>query len=242
MTTERRCVLLFARAPREEERVKGIPSGSLLFEFARRRVESAAHALEGVDLVVVTPAPALADAPAPGVLAQRGGTFGERLENAFADARALGYAEIVAVPGDVPELRAAHLEEAFEALRREDVVLGPSPDGGVWLIGARVETASLFAGIPWRTRRVFGALQRNAPGAALLVALLDVDHPGDLAALRRSARRENFDAAADELARLLACLVTPAPSELLPAPRLASPAVSLLPASRAPPLGRPLAA
>jgi 2-phospho-L-lactate guanylyltransferase (CobY/MobA/RfbA family) len=105
--------------------------------------------------------------------------------NAFEDVRAAGYAEIVAVPGDVPGLSEPHLSAAFRALETRDIVLGPSPDGGVWLIGSHAETdlSDLFENVPWRTAGVFSALVRNAPRAALLNALLDVDRPSDLAAL-----------------------------------------------------------
>ncbi len=100
-------------------------------------------------------------------------------------ARAAGYTEIVAVPGDVPGVSAAHLNAAFRALETRDIVLGPSPDGGVWLIGSRAGTdlSDLFERVPWRTAGVFSGLVRNAPGAALLDALLDVDRPSDLAVL-----------------------------------------------------------
>lgn len=165
--------------------MKNMPGGGRLFAFSMRRVLDAARAL-GVDLVLA------GDGPAPEgarFLAQRGRGFGERLRNAFQDARALGYSEIVAVPGDVPGLSEARLAAAFRALETRNIVLGPSPDGGVWLIGMRVgaEVSDLFERVPWRTAGVFSALVRNAPGAAHLLALLDVDRPSDLASLASEA-------------------------------------------------------
>lgn len=159
-----------------------MPGGGRLFAFSGRRVAEATRALGRVDLIVA------GDGLAPEgtrVLPQRGHDFGERLKNALADARAAGYAEILAVPGDVPGLSGAQLSAAFRALETRDVVLGPSPDGGVWLIGSRAETdlSELFEGVPWRTSGVLSSLVRNAPGAALLDALLDVDGPSDLAVL-----------------------------------------------------------
>ncbi len=159
-----------------------MPGGGRLFAFTARRVAEATRALARVDLILAC------DGPAPEgvrVLAQRGRGFGERLRNAFEDARAAGYTEIVTVPGDVPGLSEAQLSAAFRALASRDVVLGPSPDGGVWLIGSRARTdlSELFAGVPWRTAGVLSGLVRNAPGAALLDALLDVDGPSDLALL-----------------------------------------------------------
>jgi len=159
-----------------------MPGGGRLFAFSVRRVAEATRALGRVDLILA------GDGPAPEkarVLPQRGRGFGERLKNAFEDARAAGYTEIVAVPGDVPGLSEAQLSAAFRALETRDNVLGPSPDGGVWLIGSRAGTdlSELFEKVPWRTAGVFSGLVRNAPGAALLDALFDVDRPSDLAVL-----------------------------------------------------------
>ncbi len=172
-----------------------MPGGGRIFAFSARRVAEATRALGRVDLILV------GDGPAPDearVLPQRGNGFGERLENAFEDARTAGYAEIVAVPGDVPGLTVAHLSAAFQALATREVVLGPSPDGGVWLIGLRSGTnlSELFEKVPWRTAGVFPGLARNAPGAAVLDALLDVDRPSDLAVLASVA---GFDPALEAL-------------------------------------------
>jgi 2-phospho-L-lactate guanylyltransferase (CobY/MobA/RfbA family) len=180
--------MLFARAPRAEARAKQLAQAEPLFALASRRVVAAARMLEEVDLLVVCPAaePGPAAGPAGALrLAQRGGGFRERLENAFADARALGYGEIVAVPGDVPGLSAAHLAAAFAALRRKPTVFGPSPDGGVYLIGARDPVDGLFAGVRWRTRHVLGDLTRRAGGAVLLPALADLDGERDLGRLEQ---------------------------------------------------------
>jgi 2-phospho-L-lactate guanylyltransferase (CobY/MobA/RfbA family) len=159
-----------------------MPAGDRLFAFTAQRVAEATRALGRVDLILAGDGPAPEEAR---VLTQRGRGFGERLKNAFEDARAAGYAEIVTVPGDVPGISAAHLGAAFRALETRDVVLGPSPDGGVWLIGSRAGTdlSELFEGVPWRTAGVLSGLVRNAPGASLLDALLDVDGPSDLALL-----------------------------------------------------------
>ena len=170
-----RCVLLFARAPRAEAAVKGLCGGEALFALSQGRVRDAVAALPGVALVLVPPA------------AQAGTSFGEKLEAAFRNAAERGYEEIVAVPGDVPELTARDLAAAFRALSDTDTVLGPSSDGGVWLIGLRagaVSFSGLFENVPWRTPRVLGALLGNAPKAVLLGELLDVDRRADARRLR----------------------------------------------------------
>jgi 2-phospho-L-lactate guanylyltransferase (CobY/MobA/RfbA family) len=163
-----RCVLLFSRSPRAEVHAKRLPGAEGLFRITRERLAEAVVALEGVDLVE---------------LPQRGRTFAERLGNAFDDARALGYREIVAVPGDVPGLGETHLRAAFEALGTADVVLGPCPDGGVYLIGSRGPVVRLFDGVRWRTGFVLADLTARARNARVLAALSDLDENRDLAAL-----------------------------------------------------------
>jgi 2-phospho-L-lactate guanylyltransferase (CobY/MobA/RfbA family) len=176
-----RCVLLFARTAGEEARAKRLARARGVFALARRRVVAAAAALPGVTLLVVGPG---------GSLPQRGKDFAERLGNAFADARALGYGEIVAVPTDVPRLGVRQLAEAFRRLAAAEVVLGPSPDGGAYLIGCRIDPAPLFRGVRWRTARAFADLAGNAGDAAVLDPLEDVDRRADLRTLDVRGDRE----------------------------------------------------
>ena len=66
---------------------------------------------------------------------QRGSHLGERLSNAFSAFRQDGWEKTVVLGGDSPLLPREFVEEAFEALDRHDVVLGPADDGGYYLIG-----------------------------------------------------------------------------------------------------------
>jgi hypothetical protein len=179
--TSRRCVLLFARTASQEARAKRLSKARGLFALARRRVAAAAASLPGVDLLVAGPG---------GALLQRGGSFAERLENAFADARALGYEEIVAVPTDVPRLGRRQLAAAFRRLGTAAAVLGPSPDGGAYLIGCRSDPADLFSGVRWQTSWTFADLAANAGSLAVLDPLEDVDRWADVTALAGGPDRE----------------------------------------------------
>lgn len=172
--TSTRCVLLFARTASQEARTKKLSRARGLFALARRRVVAATASLPGIDLLVAGPG---------GALPQRGGCFAERLANAFADARALGYEEIVAVPTDVPRLGRRQLAAAFRRLAAASVVLGPSPDGGAYLVGCRSDPSDLFSGVCWQTSRAFADLAANAPSLAVLDPLEDVDRWADVAAL-----------------------------------------------------------
>jgi glycosyltransferase A (GT-A) superfamily protein (DUF2064 family) len=122
-----------------------------------------------------------------GALRQRGADFGERLRNAFADARALGYETVVIVPGDVPGLGLPQLRRAFDLLRGRPVVLGPSPDGGVYLLGCRGACDHVLAGVRWQTGFVLHDLLARAGTAPVLPALGDLDSASDLPRLVRAA-------------------------------------------------------
>jgi glycosyltransferase A (GT-A) superfamily protein (DUF2064 family) len=156
--------LLFARGASEEARAKRIGSAAV-FALARRRIERISRVV-GATLVVAE---------------QRGATFGERLTNAFGDAAAR-YDEVVVVPTDVPQLTARDVLRAFALLRSHEIVLGPCPDGGVYLIGGRADAR--LADVRWLTPHVLEDLNRG--NAALLDPLIDVDCADDLAHLAGS--------------------------------------------------------
>jgi hypothetical protein len=206
-----RCVVVFARTPFLEARAKRMPAAARLFACARARVLGAAAA-SGADVLVSSPGAARSPSRAT-ILSQRGRTFAERLRNAFADARSLGYRKIVVVPGDVPGLQSRYLRAAFRRLRVRSTVLGPSPDGGVYLLGIRGDFEPVLAGVPWCTRLVFARLRANAGDAAVLSPVADVDTLRHVRALRA-------DPALDaELAELVAVLLAraAAPAPLSPA-------------------------
>src|SRR5262249_55789032 len=150
-----------------------------LFQLATRRLSRAAGSLPGVDVIVVGESGYGGLFPGAVLVAQRGKTFGGRFQDAFEDVRAAGDSEVVAVPIAVPDLGTAQIATAFDRLSTNDVVIGPSPDGGVYLVGTRVAARPLFRGVPWQTAGVFLALLRNAREAVVLGSLLDVDGYSD---------------------------------------------------------------
>ncbi len=129
---------------------------------------------------------------------QRGASLGEREANVFADLLQAGYERMVIVGGDIPTLPLAHLDSAFAlfADSRNDVVIGPSEDGGYYLLGTRRLHPTLFENINWSTPTVFAETLAQAQGAGLQIALVpawyDVDERDDLLKLiRELTPREN---------------------------------------------------
>jgi glycosyltransferase A (GT-A) superfamily protein (DUF2064 family) len=101
------------------------------------------------------PDPILEDALAGfELLAQEGDDPGARMANSFAEMFAKGHDRVVILGTGTPSLPIDILYRAFELLRDRDLVLGPSLDGGYYLIGARSLIPEMFRGIPWGTDRV----------------------------------------------------------------------------------------
>ena len=119
---------------------------------------------------------------------QSGADLGARLENAFR--RLLRrHSGAVILGADVPLLSPRILRQALRELRVCDAVMGPSPDGGYYLIGLRRLAPRLFRGIRWGTRFAYhdtrARLEHAGYVCSILESLPDVDRPGDLRGLKR---------------------------------------------------------
>ena len=90
------------------------------------------------------------------LLPQRGESFGERLGNAVSDLLAVGFGSVCLINSDSPTVPASNFIEASNELAKsgERVVLGPSDDGGYYLIGLKKLHQRLFEEIDWSTERV----------------------------------------------------------------------------------------
>jgi rSAM/selenodomain-associated transferase 1 len=115
---------------------------------------------------------------------QGAGDLGLRMRRCFERAFAQGAARAVLIGTDVPELDAATLNTASEALATHDAVFAPAADGGYALIGLRRVTPSLFEAMPWSTAGVMTATRERLAAAGLrhieLPEVHDIDEPADL--------------------------------------------------------------
>jgi hypothetical protein len=122
------------------------------------------------------------------VLVQEGEDLGQRMSNCIAELLSRGHDRVVLIGADTPSLPLETLYLAFDKLRDRDLVLGPSRDGGYYLLGARSVVPEIFRGIPWGTDRVLVETLRilKILGMApfLLPAWSDVDTIEDLERLR----------------------------------------------------------
>ena len=118
------------------------------------------------------------------LITQNPGDLGEKMSFSFSTAFESGQEKVVLIGTDCPEITVEILEQAFEALEKHDLVLGPAYDGGYYLIGQRKHYPQLFEEIAWGTDQVLKktmllAMQSQI-SLKLLVRLHDVDHPEDL--------------------------------------------------------------
>ncbi|RMD47255.1 MAG: DUF2064 domain-containing protein, partial [Alphaproteobacteria bacterium] len=124
-------------------------------------------------------------APPGARLAQSRGDLGARMRDAIAAARRRGHGAVLVIGTDVPGLSAAHIARALAELRRADVVFGPAPDGGYWLVGiapGRPLPPGFLRGVRWSGPHAL-ADSRASCGplrVALADTLADVDGVTDL--------------------------------------------------------------
>ncbi|SRR6266511_3175663 len=118
--------------------------------------------------------------------AQHGAGLGDALRGAFADHFAQGFERVVLIDSDSPTLPARLLDAACAGLADHDVTIGPTADGGYYLLGLRGRHDALFDEIGWSTPSVYRQTLRRA--AVLRVQTLpewyDVDMPDDLTRLQ----------------------------------------------------------
>ena len=88
---------------------------------------------------------------------QKGNDLGERMKNSFLQTFTEGFNTVVLLGSDTPDLPVHFIKQAIQALRTNDVVLGPSSDGGYYLIGCTKNSYSpvFFENIHWSTNTVF---------------------------------------------------------------------------------------
>src|SRR6267142_5218783 len=122
------------------------------------------------------------------LLPQRGDEFGERLYFAVEDLFKCGFDSLCLIDSDSPTVPAENFEQAVELLGTSEdrVVLGPSDDGGYYLIGVKKPHRHLFEQIDWSTERVLNQTIQRATEIGIEVKLLPIGYDvDDDASLRR---------------------------------------------------------
>lgn len=126
------------------------------------------------------------------VVAQRGEGLAAGLTSVFAHFAAPGQQRVVAFNSDSPHLPPSVLASAFEELSTHDVVVGPTHDGGYYLVGAKATHPTLFDGDKMGTKSALDGLLARARAMRLSVSFTvpfyDIDVEADLTRLSAELR------------------------------------------------------
>jgi rSAM/selenodomain-associated transferase 1 len=135
--------------------------------------------------------------PGVSLVKQEGADLGQRMVAAFSHTRALGRGHILLAGSDCPDLSTKLIRQGLKILDNHDLVLGPSFDGGYYLIGisagyAPADLIPLMADISWGTGEVLQMtltrIQSAGSSCGLLPTLHDIDRPEDLEYFHHHAR------------------------------------------------------
>lgn len=114
---------------------------------------------------------------------QEGSNLGARMSNAFEAAFHEGAERVVVIGSDCPQISSAILQDAFDALLANEMVIGPSMDGGYYLLGMNRYVPQVFENIVWSTPNVFKETKERANEQnihpVILPTLSDVDYIED---------------------------------------------------------------
>jgi rSAM/selenodomain-associated transferase 1 len=116
---------------------------------------------------------------------QSGEDLGERMKNAFEE-ELRHHSKVAIIGTDSPTFPPEKITSAFLALDRHEIVLGPSEDGGYYLIALRNLVPEMFRDVPWGTGEVLTRTLEKLSGRSflLLEPYFDVDFPEDLIRLK----------------------------------------------------------
>ncbi len=113
---------------------------------------------------------------------QSDGNLGERMSNAFKDVLA-NHEKVLIIGSDCPQLDLMIISSAYKQLDVHDYVIGPSKDGGYYLLGMKDLNADVFNEIKWSTATVCSQTIERIEAADktfdLLPELSDVDYKED---------------------------------------------------------------
>lgn len=105
-------------------------------------------------------------------LEQRGDNLGERMMNSLRDVFEMGYEEVLLLGTDIPELVKEDIYRAFDVLEKNDICIGPTLDGGYYLIGMKKLQEFLFKdSIAWGNKSVLETTFRKVSELELTVGL-----------------------------------------------------------------------
>ncbi len=126
---------------------------------------------------------------------QTGTSFGERFSNAIEAVYNKGFDTVISIGNDIPHLKVRHIHKAVKALKVSDYVLGPSTDGGFYLMGFKKRHFNKieFEALPWENsklrRHLNKELKQQSFGVSYLETLSDIDDISDIDRVLKSFKK-----------------------------------------------------
>jgi rSAM/selenodomain-associated transferase 1 len=197
-----RTLVVMAKAPRPgavKTRLASSLSPAAVADFYRCLLDDTltlVRSLSDVEVAIMCPASDVEDLTqfvrgSASVVAQKGEGLAAGLTSVFADFASRGD-RVVAFNSDSPHLPASVLARAFDALSGHDLVVGPTHDGGYYLVGAKAAHPNLFDGDGMGTKSALDALLARSRGLELSVGFTDpfydIDVESDLTRLAEELR------------------------------------------------------
>jgi rSAM/selenodomain-associated transferase 1 len=198
-----RVLVIMAKAPRPgavKTRLTPNLSPEAVIDFYRCLLDDTlalARSLSDVEVAIMCPDSDVSDLATlagreASVVAQKGEGLAAGLTSVFAHFAERHQRRIIAFNSDSPHLPRSVLEDAFEALAKHDLVVGPTHDGGYYLVGAKASHHSLFAGDGMGTSTALERLLSHAQALELTVGFAapfyDIDVVDDLTRLAEELR------------------------------------------------------
>jgi rSAM/selenodomain-associated transferase 1 len=200
-----RTLVIMAKAPRlgsvKTRLAKSLPLQAVteLYQCLLNDTIALAQSLDRVEVAIMCPASDVEElsravARSVRVVPQTGSGLAAALDSVFTQFAATGRPGVIAFNSDSPHLPASVLESAFDVLEACDLVVGPTHDGGYYLVGARASHPDLFASDGMGTANALEALLERASDLQLSVRVIDPFYDIDVAA--------DLSQLADELQRI----------------------------------------
>jgi rSAM/selenodomain-associated transferase 1 len=125
---------------------------------------------------------------------QNGCDLGERMNHAFQTLFSEGYNKVVLIGSDLPSLPSGIISQAFQKLDSNDCVIGPSRDGGYYLIALKNPLPTLFQGLVWSSSSVYNKtikfLDKTGVTYFRLPELADIDTAEELISFYQDLKEE----------------------------------------------------
>lgn len=173
-------VLIFANSAQAEILKKGIPSPELFDKLNEQVLKTVKKS--GLEYFLITEDD------------QIGNSFGERFSNAIQEIFDYGFKSVITIGNDTPQLKTSHLIEANKLLKERKIVLGPSIDGGFYLMGINktLFQKDNFSKLPWQTKTLAKGVEDFIISldekCYKLETLQDIDNSNDLKAVLKLSK------------------------------------------------------